>query len=62
MLHVQYKHSLTGKSDNLVSHYPAKINLEQVLKKTEGFRKRFITACIEKEDAIKLAGFDNLLF
>ncbi len=34
---------------------------EQVLKQTEGFRKRFITACIEKEDTIKLAGFDALL-
>ena len=54
--------SITGNSDNLVSHHPAKIIPEQVLKETEGFRKRFITACIEKEDAIKLAGFDNLLF
>lgn len=34
---------------------------EQVLKETEGFRKRFITACIEKGETIKLAGFDALL-
>ncbi len=33
----------------------------QVLKETEGIRKRFITACIEKGDTIKLAGFDALL-
>jgi hypothetical protein len=46
----------------VIIHDNAKVSLsEQVLTETEGFRKRFITACIEKEDTIKLARFDNLL-
>lgn len=53
-----------GRDKNLyvIIHDSDKVSLsEQVIKETEGFRKRFITACIEKEDTIKLAGFDALL-
>ncbi len=52
------------RSKNLyvIIHDSDKVSLsEQVLEETEGFRKRIITACIEKEDTIKLAGFDALL-
>jgi len=53
-----------GRDKNLyvIVHDSDKVRLsEQVLNETEGFRRRFITACIEKEDNIKLAGFDALL-
>ena len=47
----------------VIIHDSDKVSLsEQVLNETEGFRKRFITACIEKEDTIKLAGFDAQLW
>ncbi len=51
-----------GKNLYVIIHDNNKVSLsEQVLKETEGFRKRIITACIEIEDTIKLAGFDALL-
>ena len=52
----------SGKNLYVIIHDSGKVSLsDQVVKEAEGFRKRIITACIEKGETIKLAGFDALL-
>ncbi len=52
----------SGENLYVIIHDSDQVSLsDQVLKESEGFRKRIITACIEKGETIKLAGIDALL-